>query len=84
MIFQQVVSSKKPSIPTPNMDLLQVNVLNTNRNSYTSKTTQSTSHEQTLIKRPHSVASVSWLFLDFELTIVNNRILSSVKYVRCS
>ncbi|CAH8530091.1 unnamed protein product [Schistosoma guineensis] len=57
LIPRQVVSSKKPSIPTPNMDLLQVNVLDTNRNSYTSKTTQSTSHEQTLIKRPHSVAS---------------------------
>ncbi|VDP39801.1 unnamed protein product [Schistosoma margrebowiei] len=53
----QAVSSKKPTIPTPNMDLLKVNVLNTKKNSCTSKTTQSTSHEQTFKKRPHSVAS---------------------------
>uniref|UniRef100_A0A3Q0KS98 PPP1R35_C domain-containing protein n=1 Tax=Schistosoma mansoni TaxID=6183 RepID=A0A3Q0KS98_SCHMA len=54
LIPRQVISSKKPIIPTPNMDMFQVNA---DKNNYISKTARSTSSKLTFNKRPHSVAS---------------------------
>ncbi|CAH8494543.1 unnamed protein product [Schistosoma turkestanicum] len=58
-IILPVISSHKPVIPTPNMDLFQVNDFDTSRSCYTSTTTRSISQKQSINKRPYSVGSTN-------------------------
>ncbi|TNN16399.1 hypothetical protein EWB00_000500 [Schistosoma japonicum] len=52
-----ISSNKKTTLPTPNMDMFQVNDLNVDKNSYvpTERRIESTSLKQSSMKRPQSV-----------------------------